>query len=46
MTYVIEVKLAAARSFRPTVNLSGRFGAEGPGAMLDYASGMPSHRAP
>lgn len=37
---MIEVKLAAARSFRPTVNLSGRFGAEGPGSMLDDAPGM------
>lgn len=34
VAYVIEViKLAAARSFRRTVNLSGRFGAECPGAM-------------
>lgn len=40
------IKLAAARSFRRTVNLSGRFGAECPGAMLDGASGMPPHRAP
>lgn len=42
---MIEAKVAAARSFRPTVNLSGRFGAEGPGAMLDDAPGMSSHKA-
>lgn len=43
---MIEViKMAAARSFRRTVNLSGRFGAECPGAMLDVAPRMSPHRA-
>lgn len=47
MAYVIEaVKLAAGRSFRRTVNLSGRFGAECPGAMLDGSPGMSPHTAP
>lgn len=46
VAYVLEGKLVAARGFRPTVNLSGRFGAEGPGAMLDKAPGTWPHRAP
>lgn len=47
VAYVIEViNLAAARSFRRTVNLSGRLGAERPGAMLDGGPGMSPHRAP
>lgn len=45
VAYMIEAKLAAARSFRPTVDLSGRFGTESPGAMLDDAPRSPPHRA-